>query len=106
MWIYSMNNRTKLCTPLKQERKYAYIMGDYNTNLLNHDAHPLTGDFLNMIYTNRFIPLITRPTWSVGNTNTLIDNIPTNNIDELKNAVQGIFVTDVTIIRFFIWIGV
>ena len=71
-------------------------MGDYNINLLNHDTHPLTGDFLNMIYTNGFIPLITRPTRSVDNTNTLIDNILTNNIDELKNAVQGIFVTDVS----------
>ena len=35
---------------IKQERKYAYIMGDYNINLLNHDTHPLTGEFLNMIY--------------------------------------------------------
>ena len=49
-----------------------------------------------MIYTNGFIPLITRPTRSVGNTNTLTDNILANNIDELKHAVQGIFVTDVS----------
>ena len=92
---------------IKQETKYAFIMGDYNINLLNHDAHPLTGDFLSMIYTNRFIPFITRPTRSVGNTNTIIDNILTNDTDELKNAVQGIFVTDVSDhYPIFIWIGV
>ena len=81
---------------IKQERKYAYIMGDYNINLLNHDTHRLTGEFLNMIYSNGFIPLITRLTRSVGNTNALIDNILTNNIDELKNVMQGIFATDVS----------
>ena len=49
-----------------------------------------------MISSNRFVPLIARPTRSVGDTNTLINNIPTNNIDELKNVMQVIFVTDVS----------
>ena len=65
---------------IKQERKLAYIMGDYNINLLNHEAHAPTAAFLNMIYSNGFIPLITRPTRSTTRTKTLIDNILTNNI--------------------------
>ena len=68
---------------------------DYNINPVNHDKHPLTVAFLNMIYCDRFTPLITRPPRSVVNTNTLTDNILTNNIVEVNNAMQIIFVTDV-----------
>ena len=65
---------------IKQERKLAYIMGDYNINLLNHDTLAPTAAFLNMMYSNGFIPLITRPTRSTARTKTLIDDILTNNI--------------------------
>ena len=81
---------------IKQERKLAYIMGDYNINLLNHHTHAQTAAFLNMMYGNGFIPLITRPTRSTTRTNTLIDNILTNNINELKDNMQGIMITDVS----------
>ena len=81
---------------IKQERKLANIMGDYNTNLLNHDTHAPTAAFLNMMYSNGFIPLITRPAKSITRTKTLIDNILTNNINELKDNVQGIMTTDVS----------
>ena len=71
-------------------------MGDYNINLLNHDTHAPTAVFLNMMYSNGFISLITRPTRSTTRTKTLIDNILTNNINELKDNMQGIMITDVS----------
>ena len=37
-----------------------------------------------------------RPTRSVGKTNTPIDDILNNDIDELKKVMQGSFVTDVS----------
>ena len=81
---------------IKQERKLAHIMGDYNINRLNHDTHPPTAAFLNMMYSNGFVPLITGPTRSTTRTKTLIDNILTNNINELKGIMQGIMITDVS----------
>ena len=80
----------------KQEWKLAYIMGDYNINLLNHATHAPTVAFLNMMYSNGFIPLIIRPTRSTTRTMILIDNILTNNINELKDDMQGIMITDVS----------
>ena len=47
---------------IKQERKIAYIMGDYNSNVLNHKSHQHTNEFLNNIYSNGFVHLITHPT--------------------------------------------
>ena len=37
-------------------------MGDYNIDLLKYDSHPHTNDFLNIMYSNNFIPVITRLT--------------------------------------------
>ena len=71
-------------------------MGDYNINLLNHAAHAPTAAFLNMMYSNGFIPLITRTTRSTTRTKTLIDNILTNNMNELKDNMQGIMITDIS----------
>ena len=48
-----------------------YIMGDFNLNLLNYDSHSLTCEFLDGMYSNMFIPLITCPTRITAHTSTL-----------------------------------
>ena len=55
-----------------------YILGDYNINLLNHQFHHTTGDFINTLLPNGFYPLIDKPTRITSSNATLIDNIVTN----------------------------
>ena len=55
-----------------------YILGDFNINLLNSDTHSNTSDFIDMMFSTSFLPLINRPTRISDNSATLIDNIYTN----------------------------
>ncbi len=38
---------TKIIDKVTKEKKYMYLMGDYNINLLNVDSHALTSQFIN-----------------------------------------------------------
>ena len=75
---------------ITRERKFCYILGDYNLDPLNCESHQYTKDFLEIMYSNSFIPLINRPTRITATTATLIDNIFTNNHQEKVNSQQGI----------------
>ena len=77
-------------------------MGDYNINLLNYDVHNNTAEFTDMMYANSFIPLVTRPTRITQSSATLIDNIFTNDLENLATSKQGIFVADIIIFRLHI----
>ena len=59
----------------------AYIMGDFNIDLLKSSGHTPTNDFLQGFYGGGFYPLISLPTRITDNTATLIDNIWTNNLE-------------------------
>ena len=54
-------------------------MRDFNINLLN--MHQATNDFVNLLTSNIFFPLISKPTRITSSTATLIDNIFTNNLE-------------------------
>ena len=54
------------------------LLGDFNCNLLNHETHKDTNDFLNLFLSNSFLPLITLPSRVTDTSSTLIDNIWTN----------------------------
>ena len=71
---------------ISRENKVCYLMGDFNLNLMNYQSSPKTGEFLDSIYSNMFYPLISRPTRITSYTATLIDNIFTNNIDNLMTS--------------------
>ena len=43
-----------------------------------------------------FIPLIVRPTRITANSATLIDNIFTNNLENLNNSLNGVLITDIS----------
>ena len=79
---------------IQSKNKLAYILGDYNINILKYKKHSSTGNFLDLMYSNNFIPTITRPTRSISST--LIDNIYTNNIDDLMSTTHGILICDIT----------
>ena len=42
-------------------------------NLMNYQSHNVTGDFLDMMYSNTFFPFITRPTRITSHSATLFD---------------------------------
>ena len=86
-----------ICDKLRNENKLCYLLGDYNINLLNVDTDTSTADFSDVMFSNGFIPLITRPTRVTQSTATLIDNIFTNQLVEVCNAsLQGILLTDIS----------
>ena len=51
---------------------------------------------MDILYSNEFLPLISRPTRISTNSATLIDNIFTNNHDGLNCSINGILVTDIS----------
>ena len=64
----------------------AYIMGDFNIDLLKSDTHRLTNEFLQGLYAQGFYPLISLPTRITDNSATLIDNIWTNNLEDVVES--------------------
>ena len=71
-------------------------MGDYNINLLNSSTYEHTGEFVDILYSNEFLRLISRPTRITSNSATLIDNMMTNCLDNLSSSINGILVTDIS----------
>ena len=80
---------------LRINKKLVYLMGDYNIDLLNSESHDLTNEFVDLVYCNEFLPLISRPT-RITSTSTLIDNIFTNNHGDLNCSLNGILVADIS----------
>ena len=71
-----------------------YLMGDFNLNLMNHQCHSVTGEFLDALYSNMFFPLITHPTRITCHSATLIDNIFVNQFFDRSRS--GLFFTDIS----------
>ena len=53
---------TQIIKSMKTDKKQCYIMGDFNINLLNYDTHQETRDYVDTMFSNACIPLISRPT--------------------------------------------
>ena len=70
------------------------MFGDYRINLLNVDNHVSTSEFLDTMFSYFAYPLINRPTRSVKESATLIDNIYSNMIK--NDILTGIFYTDIS----------
>ena len=50
-------------------------MGDFNINLITYKDDKHTGNFLDTMFSQYFLPYVTTPTRVTRNTKTLIDNI-------------------------------
>ena len=79
---------------LQEKPSKSYLCGDYNINLLKIDSSQHYSRFFENMTTLGFFPQITRPTRLSGDSNTLIDNIFTNNF--CKPHLAGILVTPVS----------
>ena len=95
----SINYFNELISPLlnsiHSEGKLAYLCGDFNIDLLKSQTHTPTDEFINLMYSSGLFPLISRPTRVTNNQYSLIDNIFTNQIDDLPK-LSGSFLTDIT----------
>ena len=67
---------SNLLDNLSEENKTVVLLGDFNADLLKYDK-----DFLDTMYLNLLLPYITYPTHVTVNSQTLIDNIFSNNYD-------------------------
>ena len=81
---------------VRMENKICYLLGDYNINILNYASHVHTAQFVDMMSSSGFLPLITRPTRVTATSATLIDNILTNYLEDIVHSIQGLFITDVS----------
>ena len=80
----------------KLGNRQCYITGDFNYNLININNHEPTEQFFDLLTSFCFKPLITKPTRISNNSQTLIDNIWTNNLSTDTKVSSHILVTDIT----------
>ena len=71
-------------------------MGDFNIDLLKHESHDQTNDFLSIMYSHSLLPNINKPTRITRTSATLIDNIYSSVSCNTDTDVSGILITDIT----------
>ena len=69
----------KTLNALNKENKFNILMGDFNINLLNYDSCENTCDFYGNMISSCLQPQVLQPTRVTLRSQTLIDNIFTNN---------------------------
>ena len=78
---------------INKHKFHATIMGDINIDLMKYGSHEKTNVYVDMLFENGFLPLITKPT-RIGTTSaTLIDHIYSNNFK--GTPTSGIVINDV-----------
>ena len=70
-----------------------YIMGDFNINLLDHSTSLPVENFLNLMISCNYYPVITRPPRVTPISCTLIDNLFCNRVDEIE--LTGVITTNI-----------
>lgn len=78
---------------INREHKICVLLGDYNINLIKSEL-PTSADFLNVLSSTYFYPLIQRPTRITSTSSTLIDNILINSLE--FDITSGILLTDIS----------
>ena len=73
----------------------AYIMGDFNIDILKSSSHRPTDEYLQGFYARGLYPLISLPTRITDVSATLIDNIWTNNIEaSIESGLVTVRISD------------
>ena len=86
-----LDNIIKTLNPKRHE---IYIFGDINIDFLEYHHHSQTEEFLDMLFANSILPIITKPTRITDHTATLIDHIYTNSVQNLTAGILTIDITD------------
>ena len=77
-------------------KKQVFILGDINIDLLKYNIHTPTEDYVDMVFSNNFLPLITKPTRITDHSKTLIDHIYMNTQNDLGIVITGILKFDIS----------
>jgi hypothetical protein len=80
---------------IRHENKFIYHVGDYNIDLLKHQTHLPTNDFININFANTLSPFINKPTRITEHSASLIDNIFSNTPSSF-NDISGIIPSDIS----------
>lgn len=75
-------------------RKSLFICGDFNIDLLNPTKLNSINDFLDTMYSLSLYPTITKPSRITSHSATIIDNIFTNNMENL--VTSGLLICDLS----------
>ena len=77
---------------IQRERKYAFLIGDYNINTMDEFKckSTSTNEFINLMSLYSYKKLISVLTRVINNSSTLIDNICSNFPDIYNNGVSGV----------------
>ena len=77
---------------IQKERKYAFLIGDYNINTMDElrCKSTLTNEFINLMSLYSYKKLISVPTKVINNSSTIIDNIYSNFPDIYNNGNSGV----------------
>lgn len=65
---------------ITKERKMCFLFGNFNINLQKSESS-LSSDFLNVLFSTHFYPLMPKPTRTTSTAATLIDNVMVNCLD-------------------------
>ncbi len=102
MDVKSFNEKyfNEVISKITDEKKVCYLAGDFNIDLLKSETIPDTKDFYDSLTSNLFVPHITLPTRITNRSQTLIDNIFSNN-PEFENCTSGNFTFSISDMKFW-----
>ena len=84
----------EIISGVTKANKHCYITGDFNLDLLKHECHSVTAQFIESLFAFGFLPMITKPTRITAHSATLIDNIFTNNTT--VSSRSGLIISDIS----------
>lgn len=84
----------RLLMTISVNNKLCVLLGDWNLDVMKHDRHSSTAEFLVIMYSKMFFPLITHPTRITSHTATLLDNTFINSLDTF--CASGVLFSDVS----------
>jgi len=92
--LVEFTNQSNSLLKVFNNKYQIFILGDFNIDFLRINTHPQTEAYLNMIYANGLLPIVTKPTRITNHTSTLIDHIYTNTT--ISQITSGIAIADLS----------
>ena len=89
-----LNDMSNLVSIINQSKKTCVFLGDFNIDILQYDSNSNGTSFVDAMFSDSFMPLITKRTRITDSSSTLIDNIYCNNVNIF--TFSGILVSDVS----------
>jgi hypothetical protein len=90
------NKLNEILSEVDKTKNITYLMGDFNIDLLKTDNCDYSNRFCEQLFTSSFFPLINRPTIITQHTATLIDNIFTNDLEQIESGINGLIFSDIS----------